>query len=126
MRKLAAAMGLAAVALVAVACAEEPLDEVEVARGIDTVAVDDNRFGPRVVEVPVGTEVTWRFEDSKQHDVKGDGFGSPVQQEGAYAFTFGTPGAYDYRCSLHGNMTGRVLVVEEATAGWAGSRWWSE
>lgn len=123
MKKLLVMTVAAGVAVLAMACSEEPLDEVEAVRGANTVVVDDNKFGPRVVEVPVGTEVTWRFEDNKQHDVKGDRFESPVQDEGTYAFTFEKAGVYDYRCSLHGNMTGRVAVVERTTAGWEGQQW---
>jgi plastocyanin len=37
-----------------------------------------------------------------------------LDAEGTYSFTFTTPGAYKYFCSLHPHMTG-TIVVEAAT-----------
>ena len=81
------------------------------------VLVEDNKFEDRVIEVPAGTTVTWAFEGQNDHNVIGDGFGSDVMQDGEFEHEFATPGRFDYKCTLHGGMTGRVLVVEEAAAG---------
>lgn len=83
--------------------------------GVSTVAVDDNFFAPAAIEVPAGTTVTWEWRGNADHNVVGDGFESAVQDEGVFAHTFAAPGTYDYRCTLHGGMDGRV-VVTEATA----------
>jgi plastocyanin len=46
------------------------------------------------------------------HDVKGDGWGSgEPQRSGTFRRTFDQPGTYDYVCTLHPQMTGRVLVT---------------
>jgi plastocyanin len=77
------------------------------------VVAKDNRFAPVAVEVPAGTTVTWRFEDGgTPHDVTGEGWksGDP-QSKGTYRRTFDRPGTYDYRCTLHGGMDGRVVVT---------------
>jgi plastocyanin len=77
------------------------------------VVAKGNRFDPVAVEVPAGTEVTWRFEDGgTPHDVTGDGWksGDP-QSKGTFRHTFDAPGTYDYRCTLHSGMEGRVVVT---------------
>jgi plastocyanin len=77
------------------------------------VVAKDNRFDPVAVEVPAGTEVTWSFQDGgTPHDVTGEGWrsGDP-QSKGTYRRTFDLPGTYDYRCTLHSGMKGRVVVT---------------
>jgi plastocyanin len=46
------------------------------------------------------------------HDVKADGFGSPVRKSGTFSHRFDQPGTFQYRCTLHANMTGRVIVED--------------
>jgi plastocyanin len=81
--------------------------------GVDQVAAKDNRFTPAAIQVPAGTEVTWRFEDGfVPHDVKADGFSSgDPQRKGTFTHTFDRPGTYPYHCTLHDGMTGRVVVT---------------
>jgi plastocyanin len=77
------------------------------------VVAKDNRFAPAAAEVAAGTTVTWSFEDgSVPHDVTGEGWrsGKP-QKDGTFAHAFERPGTYDYRCTLHGGMDGRVVVT---------------
>lgn len=104
---------LASLALaLAAACGGESLDDVAPVAGVTSIAVEDNRFEPRVIEVDAGTEVTWRWDDaSAEHNVVGDGYRSEVQRAGAFAHIFEAPGNYDFICTLHGGMTGRVIVT---------------
>ena len=76
------------------------------------VVAKDMRFDPAAIEVPAGTTVTWTFQDgSVPHDVTGDGWKSgKAQSKGSYRHTFDRPGTYDYRCTLHSGMKGRVVV----------------
>jgi plastocyanin len=103
---------LAAVVLAACsAAAGDPADATLVKTS--EVVAKDNRFEPVAVEVPAGATVTWRFEDgSVPHDVTGEGWksGDP-QSRGTFRHTFDRPGTYDYRCTLHGGMNGRVVVT---------------
>jgi plastocyanin len=66
-----------------------------------------------VLEVPVGTTVTWTNNDPSQHTATSTGnFDSGVlAQGGTFSFTFDTAGTYDYICSLHPNMTGQIVVT---------------
>jgi plastocyanin len=92
------------------ACSDADLEAVAPASGVTTVAVKDDRFEPRVIEVPAGATVTWRFQGQNTHDVTGAGFASEKLRSGSFAHRFDTPGTFDYRCTLHPGMTGRVVV----------------
>jgi plastocyanin len=99
-------------ALVA-ACSGISLEETTPVTGQSTVAVVDNSFDARVTSVPSGTEVTWNWDRAgRDHNVIGDGFQSQVQKDGTFTHTFEQPGTYDFQCTLHGGMTGRVIVTE--------------
>ena len=69
------------------------------------------------VMVPVGQQVIWTNQDSREHIVRhepaeGNGqFDSGTLQPGdSFAFTFPQPGSYIYECSVDGAMTGTVTV----------------
>jgi plastocyanin len=83
------------------------------ATGIHTVIAKDLRFSPAAIQVAAGTKVTRAFQNGPvPHNVKGDGWDSgQPQQSGTFARTFQQPGTYDYACTLHPSMTGRVLVT---------------
>lgn len=108
---LAAALGLS---LFLAACGSaQRLDDVEPVDGVTEVAVDDNVYEPRVIRVPAGSEVTWTWEGGARHNVVGDvGFQSELIREGTFSHVFDAPGTYNYLCTLHGGMTGRVIVTE--------------
>lgn len=107
---LAAALLLAAV--VTVGCATS-LDDIEAEVGVTYVESGDNWFRPRVIQVPVGTEVTWEFVGRALHNVVGGGFQSELHRDGTFSHTFTAAGSFDYVCTLHAGMTGRVIVVAE-------------
>ena len=80
--------------------------------GVTAVVGKDLRFQPPAIQVPPGTEVTWRFDDgSVPHNVKGGGFASGNQTEGSFAHRFDRPGEFRYTCTLHAGMDGRVVVA---------------
>jgi plastocyanin len=83
------------------------------AKGVTKVVAEHTRFSPAAIEVPAGTEVTWSFQDGPvPHNVEGDGWSSgDPQRSGTFRRTFDQPGAYDYACALHPQMTGRVVVT---------------
>ena len=89
------------------------------ARAADATAVEIGNFtfGPQELKVKAGTTVTWTNKDDIPHTVVSpNNFRSKVlDTDGAYSFTFTTPGTYKYFCSLHPHMTG-TIVVETATA----------
>ena len=84
----------------------------------NTVTIDNFFFTPGTVTVKAGTTVTWTNKDDIPHAVAAVNkqFKSKtLDTDDGYAFTFTTPGSYEYFCSLHPHMTGTVVV--EAAAG---------
>jgi plastocyanin len=83
------------------------------AAGVTNVVAKDISFSPAAIQVRAGTEVTWSFQDGQvPHNVHGDGWGSgDPQRSGTYRHTFDRPGTYTYACTLHPQMTGRVVVT---------------
>ncbi|TFG42401.1 MAG: hypothetical protein E4H41_10975 [Gemmatimonadales bacterium] len=72
---------------------------------------------PAVDTVAAGTEVTWRWlNTTAAHSVRSNGspsFASSALLTGEgsqYKVTFTTPGFYQYDCSVHAGMTGRIIV----------------
>jgi plastocyanin len=80
--------------------------------GPATVVVKNFAFGPGNLTVSKGTKVTWKFEDTTQHNVTADDnkFKSKDIQKGSYSYTFNSPGKYGYYCSIHQYMKGNVTV----------------
>ena len=80
------------------------------------VKIGNFTFGPQELRVKAGTTVTWTNEDDMPHTVVSpNNFRSKVlDSDGTFSFTFTTPGAFKYFCSLHPHMTG-TIVVEAAT-----------
>jgi plastocyanin len=84
-------------------------------RGVTTVVAKKLKFQPPAIEVPPGTEVTWRFDDgSVPHNVKGGGFASGNQTRGTFSHRFEQAGEFRYTCDLHAGMDGRVVVTDAA------------
>lgn len=81
------------------------------------VKIDHHAFIPQRVAVKAGTTVTWINDDDVPHTVASSAklFKSKALDTGdKFSFTFTTPGAYQYFCSVHPYMTG-AIVVEAAT-----------
>ena len=112
-RVLAVAIVAAVLVLVVAACSGGTgnRDASPVERG--AVTMKDNAFQPVHVQVPARTTVTWTNGDQVPHDVKfADGPQSEMLQfGGTYQRVFDTPGTYDYECTIHPGMVGRVTVT---------------
>ncbi|HUS63008.1 MAG TPA: plastocyanin/azurin family copper-binding protein, partial [Kofleriaceae bacterium] len=72
---------------------------------------------PTIFVAP-GTKVTWVNQDGINHQIHSDGNlgiaheGGPLQANGANAYTqtFNGTGTYNYRCHIHPNMKGQIVV----------------
>jgi len=110
----AGALSLAlAFAALASATAAAPVPAAVPPRTGPTVKIDNFVFGPAALTVTVGTTVTWINQDDIPHTVvAGDkSFKSKVlDTDERFSFTFTRPGEYDYFCSLHPHMVGKVIV----------------
>ena len=77
------------------------------------VTIDNFSFSPAPLTVPAGTTVTWINRDDVPHNVVSTGkkFASPVlDTDEQFSYTFPDSGTYDYYCSIHPKMTGKVIV----------------
>ena len=77
------------------------------------VKIDNFSFGPAELKVPVGTTVTWTNRDDIPHTAVSTDktFKSKVlDTDEKFSFTFSKPGTYEYFCSIHPKMTGKVVV----------------
>jgi plastocyanin len=77
------------------------------------VKIDNFTFNAATITVKAGTTVTWVNGDDIPHTVTATdkSFKSKVLDTGdKFTFTFTKAGQYDYFCSIHPHMTGRVIV----------------
>ena len=113
-RILLALVVLAAAILVAACGGKGNRDAEAVAPASNTVSMKDSEFRPNHASVAVGTTVTFRNDDQYPHDVTFTGGPkSPTLDGGAtYEQTFDEAGTYDYECTIHPGMVGRVSVTE--------------
>lgn len=83
------------------------------------VAIADFAFGPATLTITAGDTVVWTNEDAMIHtatSVSGAFDSGDLDQGESYSLTFTTPGTYDYLCTPHPSMTGRIVVVAAAAA----------
>jgi plastocyanin len=78
---------------------------------LPTVSIVDFSFTPGNLRIKAGQTVTWRNDGTEQHDVTGpDWHSGPLDPTYTYLLTFGLPGTFAYRCSIHLDMTGSIIV----------------
>jgi plastocyanin len=78
------------------------------------VIIGNFSFSPKTLTVPVGATVTWTNHDKVPHLVTStkDQFKkSPLLKAGqSFSNTFATGGTYSYFCSIHPQITGKIIV----------------
>jgi amicyanin len=77
------------------------------------VKIDNFTFSPPSLTVKAGTTVTWRNEDDIPHTVASSTrvFKSKaLDTDDSFSFTLTEPGSYEYFCSLHPHMKGKIVV----------------
>ena len=79
------------------------------------VEVSDYQFSPSTLTVTVGTTVTWKGV-SGAHTVTSDAsaprpFDQAIGEGGSVRVTFTQIGTYDYHCSVHRLMRGKIIVT---------------
>jgi amicyanin len=77
------------------------------------IEITKHKFSLPTLTVPAGTTVTWLNRDEDVHTVVSttQAFRSGgLETDEAYSYKFTKPGVYQYFCTLHPLMTGRVIV----------------
>jgi plastocyanin len=77
------------------------------------VSIANFAFTPGAITIAPGESVTWTNDDGAPHGLEfhDGGAGTDLLLPGAsFSRRFDRPGVYDYNCSVHPYMTGRVIV----------------
>ncbi|MFP5370809.1 MAG: cupredoxin family copper-binding protein [Actinomycetes bacterium] len=111
--------GIAATALVGLAALVILLPAAPSVRAGTDHAVDivDFSFQPATLTVTAGDSVTWTNRDPVVHtatSTTGAFDSGDLAQGASYRVTFSEPGTYDYLCTPHPSMTGRIVVIPAA------------
>lgn len=73
-------------------------------------------FVPAEITVPIGTKITWVNRDETPHTVTENDkkfHSAALDTEEQYSRTFDKPGTYQYYCTLHSQMRGKVIVTDK-------------
>ena len=84
-----------------------------------TVEIKDYDFVPRDLTVPVGATVTWVNRDNVPHDATHEGgeWATAILAQGERAsLVFEEPGAFEYKCSIHPDMTAQLVIGTDSVA----------
>ena len=79
----------------------------------NTITIKNIAFNPNTLTIKNGENVTWINEDPTSHIVKEDNglFESSALANGqSFTYTFTTVGTYNYTCTIHPSMKGKVIV----------------
>jgi plastocyanin len=108
----AAVVLFAAIVLLARTSSALANPEQRAAAAVQEVKIDNFSFGPATITVAAGTTVTWTNRDDIPHTVVSDGAfkSKAMDTDDKFSYTFAKPGTYNYFCSIHPKMTGKVVV----------------
>jgi plastocyanin len=93
---------------------EEDAPPTASAGGANAVRIDNFSFSPASATVAAGATVTWTNKDDVPHRIVGtiERFTSPaLDTDQQFSHRFDTRGTFEYFCSLHPKMTGKVVVA---------------
>jgi plastocyanin len=80
---------------------------------VHEVSIDNFSFTPMEMTIPAGTQVTWINKDDVPHTVVSVDHqfkSKALDTDEKFSFTFSNPGTYEYFCSVHPKMTGKIVV----------------
>jgi plastocyanin len=90
-----------------------PVAGAEANPSATAIIIDNFSFAPMQTEIAAGTQVTWINKDDVPHTVVSidHKFKSrALDTDESFSFTFKDPGTYEYFCSVHPKMTGKIVV----------------
>ena len=77
------------------------------------VRIDNFNFTPLTLVIAPGTTVTWTNADDTPHTVRekdGKFKSAALDTDDTFSQTFTAPGEYEYFCSIHPRMVGKIVV----------------
>jgi plastocyanin len=87
---------------------------------VTTVNIQNFTFNPATLTVLLGTRITWVNQDDAAHAVAATGANTGLFTSGRlekgqeFNFVFDNVGVYDYTCTYHPSMRGKIIVKEGA------------
>jgi plastocyanin len=115
--KIAVPLGaLGLTALLFAAALQTPLAgkaATQAAANAAAVRIDNFNFTPPALVVAPGTTVTWTNADDTPHTVRekdGKFKSAALDTDDTFSETFTAPGEYEYFCSIHPRMVGKIVV----------------
>lgn len=82
----------------------------------NTIEIKDFMFNPMTITVRSGETVTWINRDDEPHTVVSVGKkfqkSSALDTDQKFTITIGAAGTYEYFCSVHPKMTGKIVVEQ--------------
>jgi plastocyanin len=116
-RKIAVPLGaLGLTALLFAAVLETPLageTATHAAANPAAVRIDNFNFTPLTLVIVPGTTVTWTNADDTPHTVRekdGKFKSAALDTDDTFSETFTAAGEYEYFCSIHPRMVGKIVV----------------
>lgn len=80
------------------------------------INIEDFKYEKPSVTIKLGDSIVWTNKDSAPHTVTGNtkgGLSSPLLEKGfSYKYTFTSVGTFSYKCVMHPEMTGEVIVTK--------------
>ena len=77
------------------------------------VSIDNFMFTPMELTIAPGAQVTWVNKDDVPHTIVSVDHkfkSQALDTDEKFSFTFRDPGTYEYFCSVHPKMTGKIIV----------------
>ena len=78
------------------------------------VSIANFAFAPAEITIAAGESITWTNDDGAPHGLEFDDNAPGTDlllPKASFSRRFDQPGTYDYNCSVHPYMTGRVIVA---------------
>ncbi|MDB6142008.1 MAG: amicyanin [Pseudomonas sp.] len=79
------------------------------------INIKEFMYSPKDLNVAVGTKVTWINDDQVPHTIVETNkvfHSAALDTQDDFSYTFLTPGTYEYFCTLHPQMIGKVIVTQ--------------
>ena len=86
---------------------------VQAVANVAAIRIDNFNFTPPDLVVAPGTTVTWTNADDSPHTVRerdGKFKSAALDSDDTFSQTFTAPGEYEYFCTIHPRMVGKVVV----------------
>ena len=84
--------------------------------GLIEASIENSAFVPSEIRIKAGSKITWTNYDNTMHTVTSDSGGKTELNSGilakdeAYGHVFNGKGVFNYHCTIHPGMKGKVVV----------------